>query len=146
MTETAKSHNVTVDVVNMTSIGAHFIIPKATAYQTSKLALTRFSELVVEEYGDQGVNCLALHPGGVSTGIMKDDPIPFILAGMPMPRTLHRCVGANICRSIDRYSRPLRRICCVAHERAEGLAERAVRERDVGRGRTRGQKRRDYRW
>ena len=85
MTETAKNHNVKVDVVNMTSIGAHFILPKATAYQISKLALARFSELVVEEYGDQGVNCVSLHPGGVSTSIMKDDPIPFILDGMSQP-------------------------------------------------------------
>jgi NAD(P)-dependent dehydrogenase (short-subunit alcohol dehydrogenase family) len=71
MVETAKNHNVTVDVINTTSGSAHFILPGASAYSGSKFALMRLSEFVVVEYGDQGVNCLSLHPGGVPTQIVQ---------------------------------------------------------------------------
>jgi len=67
MVETAKNHNITVDVINTTSGSAHFIMPGASAYNISKLALTRLSEFVVLEYGEKGVNCLSLHPGKVSS-------------------------------------------------------------------------------
>ena len=80
LVETAKNQNVSVDVINMTSIAAHFTIPGASAYQTSKFALIRLSEFVESEYGGQGVNCVSLHPGGVPTGIMKD-PHPIVQAG-----------------------------------------------------------------
>ena len=81
MVETAKNQNVVVDVINTTSIAAHFAIPGASAYQTSKFAIIKLSEFVVSEYGEQGVNCLSLHPGGVPTGIMKNPP-PLVQAGM----------------------------------------------------------------
>jgi NAD(P)-dependent dehydrogenase (short-subunit alcohol dehydrogenase family) len=80
LVETAKTQNVTVDIINTTSIAAHFAIPGASAYQTSKFAIIKLSEFVVSEYGEQGVNCVSLHPGGVPTGIMKDPP-PVVLAG-----------------------------------------------------------------
>ncbi|KAF4631925.1 hypothetical protein G7Y89_g6211 [Cudoniella acicularis] len=81
LVETAKNHNVTVDVINTTSVAAHFAVPGASAYQASKFALIRLSEFVVSEYGEQGVNCLSLHPGATPTGIMKDPP-PIVVAAM----------------------------------------------------------------
>jgi len=67
LVDTAKERNTLVDVVNVTSIGAHVIIPGASAYQTSKFAILRLTEFVQVEYGDKGVNCVAVHPGGVLT-------------------------------------------------------------------------------
>nr|KAK5434496.1 hypothetical protein LTR18_010371 [Exophiala xenobiotica] len=74
LVETAKIHSVTgtVDVINTTTIAAHFAMPGGSAYHASKFALIRLSEFVVSEYEAQGVNCLSLHPGGVPTGIAKD--------------------------------------------------------------------------
>lgn len=87
LVSTAETHNVTTDVINTTTIAAHFTIPGASAYQASKFALIRLSEFVVAEYADKGVNCLSLHPGGVPTGIMPDAP-PIVLAGN-LPFLLH---------------------------------------------------------
>jgi NAD(P)-dependent dehydrogenase (short-subunit alcohol dehydrogenase family) len=56
-----------VNVVNIVSIGAHQIIPGASAYQTFKLAQLRLGEFIVTEYADKGVNCFSVHPGGVLT-------------------------------------------------------------------------------
>lgn len=61
-----------VDVINVSSIGAHVTIPGASAYQTSKLALLRLSEFVELEYGAKGVNCFSVHPGGVLTEMSKN--------------------------------------------------------------------------
>ncbi|KAI9716408.1 MAG: hypothetical protein M1828_000350 [Chrysothrix sp. TS-e1954] len=52
-------------LVALTSGGAHFALPGASAYQTSKLALIRLMEFVDAEYGDGGICAYALHPGGV---------------------------------------------------------------------------------
>ena len=56
-------------IVNMSSIGAHLIMPGLSSYQTGKLALLRFSEFINVEYGDQGVLAYAIHPGSVATEI-----------------------------------------------------------------------------
>ena len=71
---TARKENKIVDIVNMSSIGAHALFPGASAYQTSKLALLRLSEFVQTEYADKGVNCIAVHPGGVLTEMSKNNP------------------------------------------------------------------------
>jgi NAD(P)-dependent dehydrogenase (short-subunit alcohol dehydrogenase family) len=80
LVETAKNRDVTVDIINTTSIAAHFALPGASAYQASKFALIRLSEFVVSEYEGKGVNCLSLHPGGLPTRIMKNST-PEVLAG-----------------------------------------------------------------
>lgn len=71
LVETAKEKNTLVDVVNISSIGAHIIMPGASAYQTSKFAVLRLTEFVQAEYGDKGVTCVAVHPGGVLTEMSK---------------------------------------------------------------------------
>jgi len=74
MVETAKTHNIGVDIINLATVAAHFVLPGASAYQASKLALIRLTEFVVAEHGEDGVNCISLNPGSVATGIMKTTP------------------------------------------------------------------------
>lgn len=40
-----------------------------SAYQSGKLAILRFGEFVMTEYGDQGILCFGIHPGGVMTDL-----------------------------------------------------------------------------
>lgn len=54
-------------VVNTSSLGAHHIGKGCSAYQTSKLAVSRFTEFLGAEYGDQGVVAFSVHPGAVLT-------------------------------------------------------------------------------
>lgn len=61
-------------VLNVSSIGAHIIMPGASAYQTGKMALIRFSEFINAEYGERGVLSFAAHPGGVPTELAKGMP------------------------------------------------------------------------
>ncbi|KIM94216.1 hypothetical protein OIDMADRAFT_45944 [Oidiodendron maius Zn] len=60
-----------VDLINMSSDGAHKTHASVSAYQTSKFALLRFTEFVNAEYGEHGVNCIAVHPGCVLTEMTK---------------------------------------------------------------------------
>ena len=52
-------------IVNVSSVGAFLTGPGFSGYQTSKLALLRFTEFVVAEYGDQGILAFAIHPGNI---------------------------------------------------------------------------------
>jgi NAD(P)-dependent dehydrogenase (short-subunit alcohol dehydrogenase family) len=54
-------------IVNLGSIAAHLQAPGASAYQTSKLALQRFTEFLDADHGPDGVLTFAIHPGGVPT-------------------------------------------------------------------------------
>lgn len=61
-------------IVNTSSVGAHFIMPGASGYQSTKLALLRQSEFIQEEYKDQGILCYSIHPGGVQTDLSNAMP------------------------------------------------------------------------
>lgn len=61
-------------ILNVSSIGAHLVMPGASGYQTTKLALLRFSEFVMAEYGEQGILALNIHPGGVATELANGMP------------------------------------------------------------------------
>ncbi|KAI9815996.1 MAG: hypothetical protein M1827_001988 [Pycnora praestabilis] len=74
-----------MQIVNLSSIGAHNLRPGASGYQTTKFALLKFTEFINAEYGDKGVMAFAVHPGGVMTdmgarmpkeahGILTDTP------------------------------------------------------------------------
>jgi NAD(P)-dependent dehydrogenase (short-subunit alcohol dehydrogenase family) len=52
---------------NVTSIGAHVLLPGMSAYNIAKLALCRLTEYEDGEYGDKGLVAFSLHPGGVPT-------------------------------------------------------------------------------
>ncbi|KAI0956387.1 hypothetical protein AcV7_006806 [Taiwanofungus camphoratus] len=61
-------------IVNMTSIGAHLLGTHVSAYQTTKLAIMRFTELIVAEYSEKGVLAYAVHPGAVATDMSATMP------------------------------------------------------------------------
>ncbi|QGA18524.1 hypothetical protein EYB26_006209 [Talaromyces marneffei] len=61
-------------IVNLSSIAAHIVARGASSYQISKLAVIRFTEFIVEEYGEQGVVAIAVHPGAVPTDLSSNMP------------------------------------------------------------------------
>ncbi|KAF7547015.1 hypothetical protein G7Z17_g8026 [Cylindrodendrum hubeiense] len=56
-------------IVNLSSMAAHLRSPGGSAYQTSKLALQRFTEFLDADHGSDGVLTFAIHPGGVPTNM-----------------------------------------------------------------------------
>ncbi|KAJ4249132.1 hypothetical protein NW762_012466 [Fusarium torreyae] len=65
-------------IVNTSSVGAHIVMNGASSYQTGKLALLRFSEFVMHEYGDQGLLVYSIHPGSVKTDMADNMTDEFI--------------------------------------------------------------------
>ncbi|KAL4961559.1 SDR family NAD(P)-dependent oxidoreductase [Aspergillus stella-maris] len=61
-------------IVNLSSIGAHLIAPGASAYQTSKLAVLRFTEFLNADHAKDGLVAYAVHPGGVLTDMGRRLP------------------------------------------------------------------------
>ena len=61
-------------IINLSSVGAHSVRPGASAYQTSKLTITRFTEFIIAEYGEQGVLAYSVHPGGIMTELASRMP------------------------------------------------------------------------
>jgi len=53
--------------LEVTSVGAHGIVPGASAYGVSKFASTRLVESLAHEYAHLGLTVVAVHPGGVKT-------------------------------------------------------------------------------
>lgn len=66
-------------LINITSSGAHRLFLGISAYETSKFALLRFSELLQLE--NPNLVVLAVHPGHVATDM-----------GMQNPEELHKCM------------------------------------------------------
>lgn len=67
-------------LLNITSVGAHYIGKCSSSYATSKLALCRFTEIMNHEHGPQtedGVVAIAVHPGGVRTELALHLPGQF---------------------------------------------------------------------
>jgi NAD(P)-dependent dehydrogenase (short-subunit alcohol dehydrogenase family) len=62
----------------MASSGGHALFPDASAYQTSKFALCRFTEFLDEGYAHLGLVAFALHPGATVTEM-----------GLKLPEELH---------------------------------------------------------
>jgi NAD(P)-dependent dehydrogenase (short-subunit alcohol dehydrogenase family) len=61
-------------IVNLSSIGASMVIPGMSSYNTTKLAVCRFTEYLQAEYADQGIIAISFHPGGVSTELSRTLP------------------------------------------------------------------------
>ena len=59
-------------IVNVSSVGAHVMTPGLSSYQTTKLALLRFTEFLCAEYGDKGLLAYSIHPGNVATEIVGE--------------------------------------------------------------------------
>lgn len=62
-------------IVNLSSIAVHLLSPGGSAYQTSKLAVQRFTEFLDADHGPDGVLTFAIHPGGVLTDMGKRLPV-----------------------------------------------------------------------
>jgi len=54
-------------IINITSMAAHMTSRVPIAYGASKHALNRLTQHVGESYQEEGLNCIALHPGGVKS-------------------------------------------------------------------------------
>lgn len=61
-------------ILNVSSVGAHWLLPGASGYQIGKLALIRFGEFINTEYGEEGIISYAIHPGGIPTELAKGMP------------------------------------------------------------------------
>lgn len=61
-------------LILMSSVGAQFVMPGASDYQTSKHAINRLCEFVQSDHEEDGIKCFALHPGGVATDIGHNMP------------------------------------------------------------------------
>ncbi len=57
-------------IINVTSVAAHLVNPALSAYQVSKIALLRLSQMTNAEYAPQGVVSLCIHPGNSPTDIV----------------------------------------------------------------------------
>lgn len=65
-------------LILVSSVGAQFVMPGASDYQTSKHAINRLCEFVQSDHNDDGIKCFAMHPGGVATEL-----------GHQMPEAMH---------------------------------------------------------
>ncbi|KAF7595333.1 hypothetical protein BBP40_006582 [Aspergillus hancockii] len=61
-------------VVNLSSVAAHLTSPGGSAFQTSRLAVLRFTEFLDVDHGPGGVLAFTVHPGGVMTDMGKKLP------------------------------------------------------------------------
>lgn len=61
-------------LILMSSIGAQFVMPGASDYQTSKHAINRLCEFVQSDHDSDGIKCFAMHPGGVATDLGHNMP------------------------------------------------------------------------
>lgn len=59
-------------IVNVASVGAHLTTLGLSSYQTTKLALLRFTEFLCAEYGERGLLAYCIHPGNVETDIVGE--------------------------------------------------------------------------
>ena len=64
--------------VAVSSIAAHLIRRSASSYHLNKFAVIRFIEYLNEEYADEGIVAVSVHPGGVKTDL-----------GLSMPDFMH---------------------------------------------------------
>ncbi|KAF2156824.1 putative oxidoreductase [Myriangium duriaei CBS 260.36] len=61
-------------LLNTSSVGALNKRPGASAYQSTKFAVLRFTEFLDAEYSEKGLLAIAMHPGGVMTELSKNMP------------------------------------------------------------------------
>lgn len=66
-------------LIVLSSIGAQFVMPGASDYQTSKHAINRLCEFIQSDHEADGIKCFAVHPGGVATDL-----------GLAMPSHMHQ--------------------------------------------------------
>ncbi|KAF3009472.1 hypothetical protein E8E13_002649 [Curvularia kusanoi] len=62
-----------VDLLTISSMGAHQVTPIASNYQIAKLAVCRLTEHINYGYADKGVNAVSIHPGCVETTLARQE-------------------------------------------------------------------------
>jgi NAD(P)-dependent dehydrogenase (short-subunit alcohol dehydrogenase family) len=65
-------------IVNLSSRGAMGLRHGGSGYQVTKMAVTKFTEYLMVEYGDQGLLAFSVHPSGALTEL-----------GAGMPKNFH---------------------------------------------------------
>ncbi|XDG09733.1 hypothetical protein ABKA04_009348 [Annulohypoxylon sp. FPYF3050] len=58
-------------LITVASVGAHLKSPGLSAYQISKLAVVRLTEMIVTEYGND-ILAYSIHPGNILTDMISD--------------------------------------------------------------------------
>ncbi|KAI1460465.1 NAD(P)-binding protein [Annulohypoxylon moriforme] len=58
-------------IITVASVGAHLKSPGSSAYQISKMAVIRFTEFIVAEYGSKGILAYSIHPGNIPTDMLS---------------------------------------------------------------------------
>ncbi|KAK7947147.1 NAD-P-binding protein [Apiospora aurea] len=71
-------------MININSVAAHNLRPRASAYGTSKLAALKLTEFLMVEAGqqEQGLLAYSVHPGAVLTDLARDGMPAETLAGL----------------------------------------------------------------
>lgn len=64
-----KNNDSLKTLLNLTSSGAHLITPGFSSYQTTKLAVLRFTEFLCSEYASQGLLAYSINPGNIMTNL-----------------------------------------------------------------------------
>ncbi|KAF3902078.1 C-factor [Orbilia brochopaga] len=98
----------TKTIINVSSNGAHVTSRGASAYQSSKFAVCRLAEFMTNDYWDEGLVAIAVHPGSVMTELAKG-----------MPEYMHEVL-------IDTVELPADAMVWLAKERREWLRGRYV--------------------
>jgi NAD(P)-dependent dehydrogenase (short-subunit alcohol dehydrogenase family) len=60
--------------VAVSSVGGHLFQKNASSYSLNKFAIIRFVEYMQEEYADEGIVAVSIHPGGVKTDLALKMP------------------------------------------------------------------------
>ena len=61
-------------IINITSMASHVTSNNPIAYGVSKLAVNRLTQHIGENYAEEGIDCMALHPGAVMTPAAQHVP------------------------------------------------------------------------
>ena len=61
-------------IVTCSTVGANLNLAGSSAYSITKSAVLRLNDLLMAEYGDQGLLAYAIHPGGVKTDLAQKLP------------------------------------------------------------------------
>ena len=75
-------------LINISSGAAHMTSITPHAYCTAKLALNRLSQHIGESYTEEGLTCVALHPGTVLTPGAEGLPEEFKASEYPFPAVI----------------------------------------------------------
>lgn len=69
-------------IVNVGSVAQNYIIPGASGYGISKLAVARLSEFLDVEYREQGILAYTIHPGAIMTNLGQRLPEDMVKQGL----------------------------------------------------------------